>query len=76
MIVALVALTNLALGVAYTGYGIMTAIEMRRDWRTFGFSHFGAAWSSCSAPSWPTARPWAAGPCRACASRPFSRPAP
>lgn len=44
MIVALVALTNLALGVAYTGYGIMTAIEMRRDWRTFGFSHFGAAW--------------------------------
>jgi hypothetical protein len=44
MIVALVALTNLALGVAYTGYGVMTAIEMRRDWRTFGFSHFGAAW--------------------------------
>ncbi|MEW6473380.1 MAG: hypothetical protein AB1679_14000 [Actinomycetota bacterium] len=44
MIVALVAITNLVLGVAYTGYGIMTAIEMRRDWRTFGFSHFGAAW--------------------------------
>ena len=44
MIVALVAITNIVLGVAYTGYGIMTAIEMRRDWRTFGFSHFGAAW--------------------------------
>ena len=44
MIVALVAVTNLVLGVAYTGYGLMTAIEMKRDWRTFGFSHFGAAW--------------------------------
>ncbi|HEV8626678.1 MAG TPA: hypothetical protein VG034_19700, partial [Acidimicrobiia bacterium] len=44
MIVALVALSNLVLGVAYTGYGMMTAIEMKRDWRTFGFSHFGAAW--------------------------------
>jgi hypothetical protein len=44
VIVALVAITNLVLGVAYTGYGMMTAIEMRRDWRTFGFSHFGAAW--------------------------------
>ena len=44
MIVALVAVTNLVLGVAYTGYGMMTAIEMKRDWRTFGFSHFGAAW--------------------------------
>lgn len=44
MIVALVAITNLVLGVAYTGYGMMTAIEMKRDWRTFGFSHFGAAW--------------------------------
>jgi hypothetical protein len=44
VIVALVALSNLVLGVAYTGYGMMTAIEMKRDWRTFGFSHFGAAW--------------------------------
>jgi hypothetical protein len=44
MIVALVAVTNLILGVAYTGYGVMTAIELKRDWRTFGFSHFGAAW--------------------------------
>jgi len=23
---------------------MMTAMEMKRDWRTFGFSHFGAAW--------------------------------
>jgi hypothetical protein len=44
MIVALVAIANIVLGVAYTGYGMMTAIEMKRDWRTFGFSHFGAAW--------------------------------
>jgi len=39
-----VALVNLVLGVAYTGYGVITALEMRRDWRSFGFSHFGAAW--------------------------------
>src|SRR5918996_6011706 len=41
---AAVAITNLVLGVAYTGYGVITAAEMRRDWRSFGFSHFGAAW--------------------------------
>lgn len=39
-----VALTNLILGVAYTGYGVLTAIEMKRGWKTMGFSHFGAAW--------------------------------
>jgi len=44
IVVALVALSNIVLGVAYTGYGMMTAMEMKRDWRTFGFSHFGAAW--------------------------------
>jgi len=44
VIVALVAVSNIVLGVAYTAYGMMTAIEMKRDWRTFGFSHFGAAW--------------------------------
>jgi hypothetical protein len=42
--IALVAISNIVLGIAYTGYGMMTAIEMKRDWRTFGFSHFGAAW--------------------------------
>ena len=40
----LVAFTNLVLGLAYSGYGIMTAVEMKRDWRTLGFTHFGAAW--------------------------------
>lgn len=44
MMMAAVALANLVLGVAYTGYGVITAMEMRRDWRSFGFSHFGAAW--------------------------------
>ncbi|MGI8686589.1 MAG: hypothetical protein ACR2MO_16120 [Acidimicrobiales bacterium] len=39
-----VALLNLVLGLAYTSYGIMTVIEMKRDWRTLGFTHFGAAW--------------------------------
>jgi len=39
-----VALTNIVLGVAYCGYGVITFVEMRRDWRAFGFSHFGAAW--------------------------------
>lgn len=41
---AAVATVNLILGLAYTGYGVMTAIEMKRDWKTLGFSHFGAAW--------------------------------
>jgi hypothetical protein len=41
---AAVAVVNLVLGVAYCGYGVMTIIEMRRDWNTFGFSHFGLAW--------------------------------
>ena len=35
---------NLLLGTVYTSYGIMTAVEMKRGWRTLGFSHFGAAW--------------------------------
>ncbi|MGH9041240.1 MAG: hypothetical protein ACRDZ3_13530 [Acidimicrobiia bacterium] len=39
-----VAIANLVLGLAYTCYGLITALEMRRDWRSFGFSHFGAAW--------------------------------
>jgi hypothetical protein len=41
---AVVAITNLILGVAYTGYGVITAVEMKRGWKTYGFSHFGAAW--------------------------------
>ncbi|MGH2830278.1 MAG: hypothetical protein ACRDJM_07320 [Actinomycetota bacterium] len=39
-----VALVNLVLGVAYTSYGVMTLIELKCDWKTMGFSHFGAAW--------------------------------
>lgn len=39
-----VAVVNIALGLAYTSYGIITALEMKNDWRSFGFSHFGAAW--------------------------------
>ena len=41
---ATVAVLNLILGVAYCGYGVMTALEMRRDRESFGFSHFGLAW--------------------------------
>jgi hypothetical protein len=41
---ASLAVFNLALGTAYTGYGVLTAIELRRGWRTMGFSHFAAAW--------------------------------
>jgi hypothetical protein len=43
MIVA-IAITNILLGIAYTSYGVITAMEMKNDWRSFGFSHFGAAW--------------------------------
>lgn len=39
-----VGILNLILGLVYTQYGTMTAIEMRRNWRKMGFSHFGAAW--------------------------------
>jgi hypothetical protein len=41
---AAVVITNLVLGTAYTGYGVLTLIDMKRGWRTNGFSHFGAAW--------------------------------
>jgi hypothetical protein len=39
-----VALANLVLGIAYSGYGVMTALEMQREYRTFGYSLFGTAW--------------------------------
>lgn len=39
-----VTIVNLVLGVAYTSYGVLTALEMKRGWKTMGFSHFGAAW--------------------------------
>lgn len=39
-----VAVLNLVLGTAYTSYGVLTLFDMKRGWRTLGFSHFGAAW--------------------------------
>jgi hypothetical protein len=39
-----VGLTNVVLGSVYTCYGLMTIVDMKRGWRTHGFSHFGAAW--------------------------------
>jgi hypothetical protein len=39
-----VAVLNMVLGLVYCQYGTMTLIDMRRQWRTMGFSHFGAAW--------------------------------
>ena len=44
MTVAAVAVLNLTLGLVYTSYGVMTAVDLKRGWRTMGFSHFGAAW--------------------------------
>lgn len=41
---ASVAVLNLVLGSVYTSYGIMTIIDLKRGWRTMGFSHFGMAW--------------------------------
>lgn len=39
-----VGLTNLVLGAVYTSYGVMTIVDLKRGWRTHGFSHFGVAW--------------------------------
>jgi hypothetical protein len=39
-----VAITNFALGIIYTCYGVMTLIELKREWSTLGPSHFGLAW--------------------------------
>jgi hypothetical protein len=39
-----VGVLNLILGFVYIQYGTLTLIEMRRNWRQMGFSHFGAAW--------------------------------
>jgi hypothetical protein len=41
---AALGILNLVIGAIYTQYGTMTIIDMRRSWRTLGFSHFGAAW--------------------------------
>jgi hypothetical protein len=39
-----VAALNILLGAVYTQYGTMTIVDMKRSWRSLGFSHFGAAW--------------------------------
>jgi hypothetical protein len=36
---------NALLGVAYLLVGFMTVSDLRRGWKTMGFSHFGAAWA-------------------------------
>lgn len=41
---AAVATLNIVLGLVYTQYGTMTLVEMLRNRRAMGFSHFGAAW--------------------------------
>jgi hypothetical protein len=41
---AAVAAVNIVLGLVYTQYGTMTLVEMVRNRRTMGFSHFGTAW--------------------------------
>lgn len=44
MISILVGVLNLALGLVYAGYGIMTIVDLRKNWATRGMSHFGLAW--------------------------------
>lgn len=44
MIAFAVGVLNVILGIAYTTYGFITISEMKRAWKTMGFSHFGAAW--------------------------------
>jgi hypothetical protein len=39
-----IAIANLVLGAVYTCYGVMTIVDLKRGWRTMGFSHFGLAW--------------------------------
>lgn len=39
-----VAIANVLLGAVYTSYGILTIIDLKRGWRTLGWSHFGLAW--------------------------------
>jgi hypothetical protein len=39
-----VGVLNLLLGSIYTSYGMMTIVDLKRGWRSQGFSHFGAAW--------------------------------
>lgn len=40
----LVGVVNIVLGIAYATYGLITITDLKRGWKTMGFSHFGAAW--------------------------------
>jgi len=40
----IIGLLHLGLGAIYFSYGLMTIVDLKRGWRTHGFSHFGAAW--------------------------------
>lgn len=40
----LVAVLNIVLGTVYLQYGTMTILDMKRSWKTLGFTHFGMAW--------------------------------
>ena len=42
--IAAVAVANIALGLIYTCYGVMTIIDLKNGWATRGLSHFGLAW--------------------------------
>jgi hypothetical protein len=44
VIAFIVGVLNIALGVAYTTYGLITISDLKRGWKTMGFSHFGVAW--------------------------------
>ena len=44
MITTAVIAFNIVLGLVYMQYGTMTLLEMIKNRRTMGFSHFGAAW--------------------------------
>lgn len=39
-----IGILNVVLGTVYFQYGSMTVLDMRRNWSSNGFSHFGAAW--------------------------------
>ena len=44
MTTTLLAVLSLALGSVYTSYGIITVLDLARNSRTLGMSHFGVAW--------------------------------
>jgi hypothetical protein len=43
-VTALLVGCHVLIGLVYTSYGTLTALELRRSWAALGPSHFGAAW--------------------------------